>query len=334
MATRIGLSATLSILALCGCATAIQPTSAPPAVGGAGGLPSGTWVEIYFDTFDRVSAAAGLEALRARSPRAGEREVRVWIGGGLGYPQTLYRLGERRGRVWGEVVRYWPLDDQPSFPGGHTFDELVARRQRGACGPVRRAQKMAVCRVRFTREPDWAGVLARAEAAHLWSLPDESTLPARGITLDGWSVAVELRDSAAYRAYRYSSPQVRTEPEAASALAIARIFRGVDSLARRPDELRVYRGVTDGRYRGAFRPCGGGDPWEFHESLASLASRKGLPPPDTTAGSLHYVAVLGTLEPEWLAQSWGSAYTRVLQVVELVDTRPWTGRECRGRRGR
>jgi hypothetical protein len=108
----------------------------------------------------------------------------------------------------------------------------------------------------------------------------------------------------------------------------------VESLARRPDELRVYRGVTTGRHGSAFRPCGGGGPWEFHESLPSLASRKGLPPPDTAGAPLHYVAVLGTLTPEWLARSWHSAYPRVLQVRELVETRPWTGRECRGGRGR
>lgn len=324
----------LALLALAACARAMPPSPVAPAVEGAGGLPNDAWVGVYFRSFDRVAEAAGIPPLRAQPLPPGEREVRVWIGGGLGYPQQLYRVVDRQGRVRGEEVRYWPLDDEPTFADGHTFDELVAANQRGACEAVRRTARMAACRARFTRPPDWAGVLRRAEASRLWSLPDESTLGNQSIILDGTSVTVELRSGAEYRAWQYDLRPIPRGPESAAALEIARAFRGVDSLVHRPDVLRVYRGVTSGRYGSAFRPCGGSEDWEFRESLPSLAARTGMPAPDSAAGARHYVAVRAILAPEWLARQWRSAYPRVLQVQELVETRPWTGRECSGASGR
>lgn len=189
---------------------------------------------------------------------------------------------------------------------------------------------MGVCRARFTRPPDWSAARRAAERAGLWQLPDESSLPDDGlIILDGWGITVELRDGTAYRAYRYGNPDRLPWPEVDSAVRIARAVRGVDSLARTPDEVRLYRGVTHGTYKAAFRPCTGRVEWEFNSSLRHLAKQSDMPVPDSTRP--QYVEVVGVLSPAWLAERWGSSFPRVLQVHSLVRAEPWTGRECRGR---
>jgi hypothetical protein len=320
----------LAALSLAACAIA-SPRPAGPAAAGTGGLPKGTWVEIFFETFDSVTVAADLQPLRDANLREGDREVRVWIGGGLGYPQTLHRFMVHGSRLVGEEVRYWPAPAvDSSFDGrrGHTFDALVARGQRGSCGPVRRVAGMAICRARFRSPPDWDSVLRRAEAAGLWQLPDASELPddSRLVT-DGWGITVELRSGSSYRAYDFANPDQHESPEARRATQVARAMSGIDSLARTPDEVRLFRGVTQGDYRSAFRPCGGGREWEFHDGLFSLARRAGQAVPDSSS-ALHYVEVVGTVTPEWLAREWESSYSHVLQVYYLVRTRPWTGREC------
>lgn len=189
-----------------------------------------------------------------------------------------------------------------------------------------------MCVVRLTGRPDWAGVLRRAEEAGIWTIPDPSTLANdHGITLDGWTMVVELRDASGYRTYRYSNPHAHPAwPQAAQALAVARSMAAVDSLMSRGDVTRIYRGITPGTYRSEIRLCGTGERWDFYSDLHSLAGHSGLtvPEPRDTAAPSYYVEVLAEPTPEWLARRWDSRFPRVLQVLELKSVQPAAAARC------
>lgn len=331
MTRRPLLSLLLLVLAACVPASGSRVAPAAPVRGGEPGIPDDSWPAVYFQTFDQVVAAAGLAPLRVTRPARGEREVRIWIGGGIGYPQDLYRFVERRGDVTGELVYHWPTEGLPDARPGETFHDLMLHSQRGRCDGFAAHAEAGICRARFLREPDWGGVYRRAVAEGLWTLPDESTLPPVGwVTFDGWGITVELRDGASYRTYHYGNPENKPWREAARATRIAGLLGAIDSLVRPSDAVRVHRGVTTGRRASAFRPCDGSGPWEWQHDVRTIAPAMQLPLPaeasDTTA--LLYVEVEAELSPEWLARQWGSPYRGVLQLRRLVAVRPWTGREC------
>ena len=114
------------------------------------------------------------------------------------------------------------------WPGGHRHDSLCTARSRAI-----ENQLIAVCRVQFTREPDWRAVLAELERHHVWTLPDASELPRvvkrragyeDVVTIDGVGVTVEaLERKSVPRVYasgiRTSSPF----PEYQDAWAILRL---------------------------------------------------------------------------------------------------------------
>src|ERR1700733_13751778 len=60
--------------------------------------------------FDNVVAAARLRPLSQTRLPVGSREIRVWIGGGIGWPQDLYRITVRGPKVSGQWIRYWRRD--------------------------------------------------------------------------------------------------------------------------------------------------------------------------------------------------------------------------------
>jgi hypothetical protein len=318
-------------------------TSASPAqiVGAnADSIPNDSWVGIYFRSFDRGARAAGLAPLRETTLRAGEREVRLWTGTGLAAKKELYRWTERNGRVLGELIYYWSVT--PVFPiekPGETTHDLLLHMYGSSCERVVTTSEMASCRPRFRREPPWARVLRQAESLGLWMIPDPSTLPSdRLIGIDGWSMVVELRDGPRYRTYYYHNPWSHTAwPSAAQANNVARARYAIDSLLVPPDADRVYRGVTSGRYRSAFRSCDDGAEWDFYTDLRSLLDhappsvRAAAPALADTTGrdtTLYEVDVRGVLSPEWLARRWESKYPRVLQVLELRAVRPASPKGC------
>ena len=94
---------------------------------------------------------------------------------------------------------------------------------------------MSTCRADFARPPAWWAVLKRAEAAGLWTLPDQ-WIPRDGTQVtDGWGMTVELTDGNRYRAYHYDNPELRgPSPENASAVAIRAALGAIDSLRKTP----------------------------------------------------------------------------------------------------
>lgn len=316
------------MLVLSAC-TGSKPRTEPAPIRADTGAPDVTSSRVYSSTFDAVAGAAGLVPLRFDTLNPG-REVRVWIGVAIGAPKQLYRFVERGRRVDGEIIHYWSATRLPDDRPGETIHDLMVYSLTGRCDRFAVNEKVGICRARFARRPDWGEVLRRAEAAGLRELPDESTLPDRVLVFDGWSITVELREGDRYRAYRYGNPDAQPWPEARRAVEVARAVRSLDALEHGPDVQRIHRGVTTGAYRSEFRPCEGGGPWDFYASLRHWAYRVGIEVPgdsaDTTA--LFYVEVEGELTPEWLARRWRSQYPRVLQVMRVMDVKPWTGAEC------
>jgi hypothetical protein len=137
------------------------------------------WQSVYYRTFDSVVISAKLSRLRSSALPDGHREVRIWVGGGLGSPEDVYRFVDDRGHVSGELVRYWSvgrvgLDSSEGRPG-ESDDDLLIYSLRGSCSRFSTGARMNTCRADFTRSPDWAAVLKRAEAAGLWTLADQGS---------------------------------------------------------------------------------------------------------------------------------------------------------------
>ena len=202
---------------------------------------------------------------------------------------------------------------------------------RGSCTGFRRRESWGACRAAFVREPEWRSVLDSLESAGLWELPEPSTLPGPGrLVLDGWGVRVELRSGGSYRTYGYSNPDAQPWPEAAQVVRLVRALGAIDSLIRDPDVVKIYRGVTPGRYESEFRRCGSGDVWQFDADAWDEARRAGTAPGVQAADTSVrlYVEVRAEPSPTWLAREWGSPYSRVLQVYDVLTVKPWTGAEC------
>jgi hypothetical protein len=296
--------------------------------------PQASWPPIWFPEFDEVARTAGLRPLREDTIAGGLREVRAWIGGSLGYPRTLYRLRMAGGRVEGALYHYWAMDRDPSEPDSTSYETLIRRRMQGPCGPIETGAEVEVCGGLFTGEPDWPGILAEAEAAGLWSLPDESTLPSAGLVLDGWTVVVELRDGSEYRAYEYASPSAAKGPEQANALRIATAFSRALEASRPPEVVRRYRGLLrTGPSLHELRPCASSETWELNGDLRGFDHGwTGAPRADTATAGVrqHYVEVEGELAPAWLARRWKSPYPRVLHAQRVIEAREWTADACAG----
>ena len=289
------------------------------------------WQSVYYPVFDSVTRSAGLSRMRTTALPRGQREIRIWIGGGLGYPQDLFRFVDSHGRVSGELVRYWHArglgpDERP----GETFHDLMLYSQSGRCSGFAVRAAIGTCRGEFVSSPDWQAVLRRAEAEGLWTLPDESSLPHDSMMVfDGWGITVELRDASRYRTYHYDNPDAHKWPEAAKAVQIARALDTVRALLRPADVVRTYRGVTPGIYRSEFVDCATGERWQFSDDLRSLAERsKGAFAPAADSGARYLVEVVGELTPEWLARRWASPYPRVLQLSRLVSVQPSPPSPC------
>ena len=72
----------------------------------AGGQAAPESVAAFGDSY---TEAAGLRPLRVELLPRGTREIRVWVGGGLGWPQELFRLVERGGQSSGEFFIDWGI---------------------------------------------------------------------------------------------------------------------------------------------------------------------------------------------------------------------------------
>jgi hypothetical protein len=293
--------------------------------------------ESVTDFGDSYTEAAGLRPLRVERLPPGTREIRVWVGGGLGWPQEFFRLVERGGQLSGEYILYWRLDNHDAVGADSaTFAALIRYHQRGRCGRVGRGRYAEACRALFEKEPDWRAVWRAADSLGVWTLPDASTLPEvvgpsgeRIVSVDGWGITVELRDGSACRAWHYGNSDLKPWPEAARATAFAATLRTVSVLVRRSAAERVYVGRVDVRADTLeFSPCTGDGPWLLMGRVARLVGPRGGsgPPPPSSR-----VEVRGTLAPEWVARDWWHVplhFRRTLEADSLLAVSPWRSEEC------
>jgi hypothetical protein len=190
-----------------------------------------------------LPAALGLPSLEngALPPRV--REIRIYSGLVIGYPHSALIVREEggtNGRASGRLVQYWPVNDT-----AFTLDAeaLYTRSTAGRCDEPRRGVSVVACTMRFEREPDWRALLRMLDSVNAWSLPDETQVPSRGMTIDGWRLRVEARRGASYRQYQYHNPQVYRPPEGPNALRLMIIVDSLYRYTRPPRDLQFMRGI-------------------------------------------------------------------------------------------
>lgn len=169
---------------------------------------------------DGAVVAFGWPPLSETSLPLGTREVRVWKGFGFFVPDVVTRIHVAGSAVTGTRGAFWST----SLPDGIPVYERGSVGGR-TCRGTAASEDAEVC-VFVADTTDWRLALARADAAGLWTLPDETALPGWDeeiIRSDGWSVIVELRHGADYRAYRYWTPQADSGvPEERAVLDVLR----------------------------------------------------------------------------------------------------------------
>jgi len=196
------------------------------------------------ETIDRVARVARLPRLRPQPANRAQRELRIWVGGGLGIPMRLLRITDDGTRVHGEQILWLvqTIPDRNVDPGWRAFIDSVPAWLRTTfhCGPVStdtthtryQDELVAVCRMQFRREPDWRAALAELERHDVWNLPDASELPQvvtrregyEGVVvLHGMGVTVEAWNGTRYRAYTIGNPDRQPFPEYRDAMAILRL---------------------------------------------------------------------------------------------------------------
>jgi hypothetical protein len=198
----------------------------------------------------------GLPRLRTTPLPAGLREIRIYEGLVIGYPRSGLIVREENGKVTGRLFRYWPRNDT-AFTEKVDYEALYEKDEADRCTTPVRGKDASVCTVRFTKQPDWRGLLASLDSLHAWTLPDESRVPKSENVVDGWVIRVEARRDTVYTRYQYHNPEVYQPPYGPSALQIMHM---VDSLFRytpAPANLQYVHGVlVYGRDSSDFALCG------------------------------------------------------------------------------
>ncbi|KRA40061.1 hypothetical protein [Pseudoxanthomonas sp. Root630] len=162
------------------------------------------------------ATAAGLPDLRRVRPAPGATEIRVWTGFGVIAPDHSIVLKVSSGQpVEGRALNRFRYDAEDADFMRTLLNECHA--------DPWRLHDRGICDARLARPADWAAVLRELERLGIATLPDESVLPAANHRVkDGASLVVEVATSEGYRAYAYSNPAFRNEPEARAAADIMR----------------------------------------------------------------------------------------------------------------
>lgn len=186
-------------------------------------FPSPAWGKYHFTMANDIASAARLGRLHEAALSGKHKEVRIWIGGGHGWPQSLYRFQIDGSTVVGELYLYWPADSAKS---AGLAEDHIAEHVRPDCENRAYGRRYGVCRKVFALEPDWESIYADLTDLGPWALRDESELRPQVdfLVLDGWGITVELRDGKKYRAYEHDNPRTKPWPEAQRAVKMAELL--------------------------------------------------------------------------------------------------------------
>ena len=175
-----------------------------------------------------VATTAGIGLLSDLVIPDNATEIRVWIGFGTVIPEEVLRLGiNADGVVSGDVLIHFPSD--LTSMGSQDASEFLKSIMRN-CRDSRKGEQSEVCTATYRHEPDWEALYEDLLGLGIATLPDESELPKpEFMVMDGISMVVEVRNGPKYRAYQYSNPAFRDEPEARAATKIMRTIGAVIS---------------------------------------------------------------------------------------------------------
>src|SRR5690554_5889402 len=148
----------------------------PPVQRGENGVPDASWPSIYFQSFDQIVLSRGLQPPRASQVPDHTTEIRVWIGGGHGYPQHFYRLVQTPDSLKGAMFFHWPVHFD-SDPQGETTQDSMYYNQSGRCDSFAYYERKGSCQAVFQTEPDWGLLFEQTKELGLLTLPDASELP-------------------------------------------------------------------------------------------------------------------------------------------------------------
>lgn len=291
----------------------------------------------HFPSMNEVVASAGLRPLKDTPLPPRNRELRIWFGGGLGWPQDLFRFQIKNESVKGQWIRYWSVAVDPDMPPEDAdFPAIVRYDLAGQCAEIRTLDRTAVCFARFTRRPDWKALLGKIESEGVWTLPGGEALPKEHlpngmqvIHNDGSGVTVEARDGSNYRSYGYEDPETRKEDAAKHAAAVTTALFSMSKLLPPNTNTRIFRG----RYTPApkyyrFINCGDTTTWGLWLSTAPPAMpQRGVS--DSTSDTLHsaYAEVRGM--KAYRTKMWDAPYPEIIQADSVLVIKPWRPEECR-----
>jgi hypothetical protein len=163
------------------------------------------------------TVVAGLSQLKDAKLAPGITEMRIWIGFGLRADEQVLILSTSPGQpAKGRALIYFNDDDS---------DYVTALLRQ--CEAPRRGMGLVVCDAPLPRPADWDAIHTRLRQLGAETLPDESAMPTESLVLDGTSMVVEVANSDHYRAYAWSNPDQRSEPQAQVAAEIMQVVENV-----------------------------------------------------------------------------------------------------------
>jgi hypothetical protein len=185
-----------------------------------------------------VATASHLARLDSASLAPGvTREIRVYIGFGLGQPDRMIRVWQDTAGTHGAFGLFWKLAERLVGPGADARDaadlrafdthmRILADSVYG-CNQLARAEFTQVCWLPPHPTDDWLQLLARLDTASIDAVPRWSPPPGllHRTMRDGWGIVVELRTRQGYRVYDYENPSDHSaDPGTRAAAVVAEII--------------------------------------------------------------------------------------------------------------
>jgi hypothetical protein len=202
-------------------------------------IPDARWVDIFFASIDRLTAAANVTPLREIAPSADHLEARFWFGFGLGGEQGVIVRRDATGwsgMLLDEDLRSRTVQTKPVYP-----------------------------------RSNWESAWDALEGARLLTLPDFRTLPQSGyIVSDGSCGVVEVFAAGAYRTYMYPNSWHFDNPECLDFEALVSVLRREFLGEDEKPPLRIFLSATE---IATLRKAVG----SFDYPLQKKAFLKGLP---------------------------------------------------------
>lgn len=320
-----------ALLLLVACSVAPGPAAGPgktaPRL-----LTSNDTTPRGWNVSDSAAIALGLTPLRHSALPAGDAEIRLWTGMGIGLPHRLLRLSRSDGQVTGFVAWYWPIRDLPRTGGPPRvpIDSVLRYSYSGRCEDFRRQGDAEGCIALLTHAPPWQVIWDSLTTLGVWTQPDQSELPRDGSIIgDGWSMAVELRDGDRYRSFAYSNPDAHPHPAQQRAAQIGQVGGEAWAAASLPpNRLRSYHGRLNVPYRRnqTFVPCGSNQIWGVQPEILEVARRAAET--DSAVVRSYYVELRAMPVTPGLLEMWRSPFDEVLSVHGIVAVKPWSADAC------